>query len=133
MKTFLRRYTELPFVVDFLQTKTLTLLRPISWDDKNDAYYINQYAERHHLKAAERGKTNAAGSEAARAACSRFLVGLRRSFTTSPYMDSSRWSSEWVVTVGPSRRLRSYIRIWTPALLQERRWCDVSSEKQEPW
>ena len=51
MKTFLRRYTELPFVVDFLQTKTLTLLRPISWDDKNDAYYINQYAERHHLKA----------------------------------------------------------------------------------
>ena len=79
MKTFLRRYTELPFVVDFLQTKTLTLLRPISWDDKNDAYYINQYAERHHLKAAERGKTNAAGSEAARAACSRFLVGLRRS------------------------------------------------------
>ena len=51
MKTYLRRYTELPFVVDFLQTKTLTLLRPISWDDKNDAYYIDQYAQQRCLKA----------------------------------------------------------------------------------
>ena len=51
MKTYLRRYSELPFVVDFLQTKMLTLLRPISWDDKNDAYYIDQYAQHRHLKA----------------------------------------------------------------------------------
>ena len=51
MKTYLRRYTELPFVVDFLQTRKLTLLRPISRDDKNDAYYIDQYAQQRCLKA----------------------------------------------------------------------------------
>ena len=48
LKPFLRRYTELPFLVDFLHTKQLTLLRPINWDDTNDAYYINQYAQHRH-------------------------------------------------------------------------------------
>ena len=51
LKPFLRRYTELPFLVDFLHTKQLTLLRPINWDDTNDAYYINQYAQHRHPKA----------------------------------------------------------------------------------
>jgi len=45
MKTSLRRYTELPFLIDLLQTRKITLLNPATWDDKNDAYYINRYAE----------------------------------------------------------------------------------------
>jgi len=39
----LRRYTELPFVIEYLQTKKLVLLDPSSWDDKNDSYFIKQY------------------------------------------------------------------------------------------
>jgi hypothetical protein len=34
-------------VVDLLQTKELALVNPASWDDRNDAYYIEQYA---HVK-----------------------------------------------------------------------------------
>ncbi|MDF0729310.1 hypothetical protein P0Y43_01045 [Pseudomonas entomophila] len=44
MDTFLRRYTELPFLIDYLQTRELVLLDPATWDDRNDAYYIEQYA-----------------------------------------------------------------------------------------
>ena len=44
MKSFLRRYTELPFVIDFLITKELKLINPSFWDDRNDSYYIGQYA-----------------------------------------------------------------------------------------
>ena len=44
MKVSLRRYTELPYVVDFLQSKKLTLVSPVSWDDRNDSYYIEQFA-----------------------------------------------------------------------------------------
>ena len=40
---FLRRYTELPFLIDFLETKEITLLNPKSWDDRNDSYYVQQY------------------------------------------------------------------------------------------
>lgn len=40
---FLRRYTELPFLIEFLQKKELTLLDPNNWDDKNDSYYLKQY------------------------------------------------------------------------------------------
>lgn len=42
--SFLRRYTELPFVIDYLQTKQLALPSPRTWDDRNDAYYIERYA-----------------------------------------------------------------------------------------
>lgn len=44
METLLRRYTELPYVVDLLQTRELALVNPASWDDRNDSYYIEQYA-----------------------------------------------------------------------------------------
>lgn len=43
MEPMLRRYTELPYVIDLLQTKELVLLNPESWDDSNDSYYIEQY------------------------------------------------------------------------------------------
>ena len=44
MSDFLRRYTELPFVVDYLNTRELALPSPKTWDDRNDAYYIERYA-----------------------------------------------------------------------------------------
>lgn len=50
MESSLRRYTELPYVIDFLQTKKLALLSPASWDDRNDSYYIEKYAQIKGLK-----------------------------------------------------------------------------------
>ena len=47
----LRRYTSLPSLLDLLVTKELTLLTPDSWDDKNDAFYLQQYKEKKKLKA----------------------------------------------------------------------------------
>lgn len=44
METLLRRYTELPYVVDYLHSEELALLNPASWDDRNDSYYIEEYA-----------------------------------------------------------------------------------------
>jgi hypothetical protein len=32
-----------------LQTKTITLLNPATWDDKNDSYYMSEYKRRKHL------------------------------------------------------------------------------------
>jgi hypothetical protein len=45
----LRRYTELPFVLQMLQTRRLTLLNPSSWDDKNDSHYVHAYRERKRI------------------------------------------------------------------------------------
>jgi len=42
---FLRRYTELPFLIDFLETKEITLVNPKFWDDRNDSFYLQQYGE----------------------------------------------------------------------------------------
>jgi len=47
----LRRYTTLPFLIDILNKKSLTLLDPKSWEDKNDSYYIELYKECQRLKA----------------------------------------------------------------------------------
>ena len=49
METSLRRYTELPYLIDYLQTKELALLNPASWDDRNDSYYIEQFAQTNGL------------------------------------------------------------------------------------
>lgn len=46
MKTLLRRYTELPYVIDYLHTEEIALLNPASWDDRNDSFYIEEYARR---------------------------------------------------------------------------------------
>jgi hypothetical protein len=43
MNNFLRRYTELPFAIEYLKSKELTLLSPATWDDKNDSFYLEQY------------------------------------------------------------------------------------------
>ncbi len=45
----LKRYTELPYVLQMLQTGKLTLVNPSSWDDKNDSYYIQKYKEKKSL------------------------------------------------------------------------------------
>lgn len=44
MSGALRRYTELPFLLDFLHTRELALLSPLSWDDRNDSFYLDAYA-----------------------------------------------------------------------------------------
>jgi hypothetical protein len=60
MSGAIRRYTELPFLLDFLRTREIALLSPSSWDDKNDAHYLDAYA-----KAKAKGK----GPGAVRALC----------------------------------------------------------------
>ena len=50
MSTFLRRYTDLPFLFDYLRTKELALLSPKSWDDKNDSFFVEQYAKKHNFQ-----------------------------------------------------------------------------------
>lgn len=44
-KQVLRRYTNLPSLIDIIQNKTLTLLDPRSWTDTNDVYVMDQYKE----------------------------------------------------------------------------------------
>jgi hypothetical protein len=42
----LRRYADLPALFRILFTRTLTLLDPKTWDDRNDIFYLSQYKER---------------------------------------------------------------------------------------
>lgn len=46
----IRRYTELPFVLDMLQERHLTLLSPSGWADTNDSHFISVYQRLHGLK-----------------------------------------------------------------------------------
>lgn len=46
MNNALKRYTELPFVLQALSNRELTLLSPRYWDDKNDAFYVEHYRKR---------------------------------------------------------------------------------------
>jgi hypothetical protein len=46
----IKRYTELPFVLQTLQEKKIALLSPASWDDKNDGHYIRRYKQKKKLK-----------------------------------------------------------------------------------
>ena len=46
---FLKRYTELPFLLHLLRTKMLTLLSPESWDEKNDSHYLLAYRDQKGL------------------------------------------------------------------------------------
>lgn len=41
-----RRYTTLPYLLDMLHHKRLTLLDPARWEDKNDAYFLKIYKEK---------------------------------------------------------------------------------------
>lgn len=40
----MRRYTELPAALEILQNKKITLLSPLTWDDKNDRASMQSYA-----------------------------------------------------------------------------------------
>lgn len=48
-KITLRRYTQLAPLMHLLHRKCLTLLSPRTWDDKNDAYYLEVYRRRQNL------------------------------------------------------------------------------------
>jgi hypothetical protein len=50
MPNFLNRYTDLPALIHILNTKCVTLLDPLTWDDKNDSYFMAEYKERHGAK-----------------------------------------------------------------------------------
>ena len=41
----IRRYTELPYLIDFLSTGEIFRPSPKNWDDRNDSYYLERYAE----------------------------------------------------------------------------------------
>ncbi|HSJ89513.1 MAG TPA: hypothetical protein VK909_20040 [Anaerolineales bacterium] len=45
MSKTLKRYTQLPFLIHMLETRELALLSPSSWDDRNDAYYLERYQQ----------------------------------------------------------------------------------------
>jgi hypothetical protein len=47
VETF-RRYTNLAAAIHMLRTKSITLLNPATWDDKNDAYYMAEYKRLKH-------------------------------------------------------------------------------------
>lgn len=49
-KEFLKRYTDLPSLIHMLRSQSLTLLDPVTWDDKNDAYYMRVYKEKKKLE-----------------------------------------------------------------------------------
>ena len=49
-EVYYRRYTELPSLIHLLAHRELTLLDPRSWEDKNDAYFLQQYREKRGLK-----------------------------------------------------------------------------------
>ena len=52
MNSFLRRYTDLPYLIDLLMTREISLLSPDSWDDRNDSHYIKQFAKANGLSSA---------------------------------------------------------------------------------
>jgi hypothetical protein len=48
--SFLRRYTSVPALLHLLQNKQITLLSPATWDDRNDAFFMNQYKQQAQFK-----------------------------------------------------------------------------------
>lgn len=45
-----RRYTDLASLLDMLRRRSITLLRPDTWDDRNDRLMMKTYADCLHLK-----------------------------------------------------------------------------------
>ena len=41
----LNRYTSLPIALDILVRHRVTLLSPETWEDRNDAFYLERYRE----------------------------------------------------------------------------------------
>jgi hypothetical protein len=50
IQQYLRRYTNLPSLISILRERKITLLNPRSWDDKNDAYFLEVYKEKKKFK-----------------------------------------------------------------------------------
>ena len=48
--TYLRRYTDLPALLNMLSMRQITLLDPKTWDDRNDSFFMSLYKERKKLK-----------------------------------------------------------------------------------
>src|SRR5258708_3338095 len=48
--TILNRYTTIPILLDILYMKHLTLLSPETWEDRNDAYYLERYQQESKLR-----------------------------------------------------------------------------------
>lgn len=48
--TYLRRYTDLPALLNMLSAKQITLLDPKTWDDRNDSFFMSLYKEHKSLK-----------------------------------------------------------------------------------
>ena len=46
----LNRYTSLPIVLDMLLNRRINLLSPESWEDRNDAYYLEKYKKEKELQ-----------------------------------------------------------------------------------
>ena len=46
----LNRYTILPVALDVLIQRRVTLLSPETWEDRNDAFYLEQYREKKNLQ-----------------------------------------------------------------------------------
>ena len=44
--SFINRYTTLPFLLDILYNKRLTLVDPNKWEDENDSYFMTLYKAR---------------------------------------------------------------------------------------
>jgi len=49
-KKFLRRYTNIPSLLYILRKRTITLLDPQTWDDKNDSHYLSVYQQKKSLQ-----------------------------------------------------------------------------------
>jgi len=47
---FLNRYTSLPVAIDILFQRRITLLSPETWEDRNDAFYLERYREEKGLQ-----------------------------------------------------------------------------------
>jgi hypothetical protein len=45
----LNRYTSLPIALDILFRRRVTLLSPETWEDRNDAFYLERYREKKNL------------------------------------------------------------------------------------
>jgi hypothetical protein len=49
-KIALRRYTNLAATIHILKSRSISLLSPNLWDDRNDTYFLNSYKERKSAK-----------------------------------------------------------------------------------
>jgi len=48
-RPFLNRYTSLPVLLDILVHKRIVLLKPSSWEDRNDSFFLERYREEKKL------------------------------------------------------------------------------------